>query len=117
MKKSAIIASVLAILAAIVLIGLYGGMTGYASKRIAMSNECEDTDGGSDFFVQGTMTYLDRGQEESLTDNCYESFLFFRSEAITGQYVKEYFCSGKKAYSKTYLCENGCADGACLEAA
>jgi hypothetical protein len=114
MEKKSIIISLLVILILLVSVGLVSGITGYASKRIAIGTSCEDTDGGSDFYTAGSMTYVDRGQEETLTDRCYKGFTVWKTESIQGEYVKEYFCSGKNAFSKTYRCENGCSNGACL---
>lgn len=115
MKIGKVIACLLAVLIVLVLVGLFGGMTGYASKRIAMSTECTDTDGGSDFYTKGSMTYVDRGQEETLVDSCYKGFVALKTESINGEYVREHFCSSKRAFSKTYRCDNGCVDGACVE--
>ena len=115
MKIGNVIACLLAVLIVLVLVGLFGSMTGYAARRIALSTECTDTDGGANFYEKGSMTYVDRGQEETLTDNCYKGFIALKTESIQGDFLRENFCSGKKAFSKTYRCENGCVDGACIE--
>lgn len=71
---------------------------------------CEDSDGGQDFAVQGTVTVrnTDTGETEaSSTDECVDY-----GKAI---HQAEYYCGADGRILNTgKVCPNGCADGVCL---
>lgn len=61
---------------------------------------CTETDGGANFFVAGTMTYIGR----QYADFC------------NGNQLVEYYCqTPTRAAKKAYACPNGCANGACVQ--
>jgi hypothetical protein len=64
---------------------------------------CQDSDGGKDKAVKGTVT----APGKSLGDEC-----------VGTSAVKEYYCSGNDAASEEIQCGSGmqCASGACVEA-
>lgn len=63
---------------------------------------CEDSDGGRDYYITGTVT---KGTE-SRTDRC-----------TSGNRLTEYYCNGNQINSETYLCPSGyvcnSGDGRC----
>ncbi len=73
---------------------------------------CEDTDGGQDFAVQGTVTVRNTNTgeaEASETDECVDY-----GKAI---HQAEYYCGPDGRILNTgKVCTNGCADGVCLQA-
>ena len=85
---------------------------------------CTDTDGGKDYFVQGTVTSIGgliRPTTQTKTDECTRctrkcpAGSSDPAECITYcSSVKEYFCSGTKSSSTIKVCKSGCQDGACL---
>ena len=85
--------------------------TGNAQKRV-----CTDTD-GNDPFVKGTVTGIDASGNviESKTDYCSAKTIGISNKIY---YVKEYFCDKENSYNgwdvDFVVCENGCADGACI---
>ncbi|MEM4663157.1 MAG: hypothetical protein QXM75_03995 [Candidatus Diapherotrites archaeon] len=76
--------------------------TGYtcidgACVQGSSSPGCTDSDGGKNFSVRGLTVFGGTN---------YEDF-------CNGNVVTEYYCEGGKGYSTTYLCPNGCSNGAC----
>jgi hypothetical protein len=82
---------------------------------------CTDSDGGQDYYVQGTLTGDAPGLP--ITESCY---LFETSGAgspvtecsgtDTRCKVHEHWCEGSTVKAEEHYCENGCEDGACKEA-
>jgi len=74
---------------------------------------CRESDGGLNKYEKGTIFYSYRGNEKEYTDYCYE-------EKTLGKYkrLSEYYCTVyDRIRTKRYICENGCKDGACTQAA
>ncbi|HLC31258.1 MAG TPA: hypothetical protein VJK51_01185 [Candidatus Nanoarchaeia archaeon] len=78
------------------------------------SATCEDSDGGIDLNVPGTITYVDPSSGESLSSS---------DKCLLGEpsspNLNEYWCSTTAsgtltAYSGTVICPNGCKDGSCV---
>jgi hypothetical protein len=71
---------------------------------------CTDSDGGKDYYVQGTAS----GIYGSGTDFCYgEKY----PSSNQKNYVQEYFCDPNNPWSAStgYNCPNGCSNGACIK--
>lgn len=68
---------------------------------------CTDSDGGNNIYVKGTMSVR----------SCPTCFLVNTNDSCSsgpsGQYVTEGWCSNGIGYQASYLCANGCFDGAC----
>lgn len=60
-------------------------------------DSCTDTDGGVEYFQQGSVT----SDGEVLEDEC------------RGETVLEYYCGDGLVHLKEFLCPNGCSDGRC----
>ncbi|MBN1386570.1 putative metal-binding motif-containing protein, partial [Candidatus Woesearchaeota archaeon] len=58
---------------------------------------CDDTDGGSDYFEFGIVSYDGIDYED----------------VCNGSTLTEYYCSNDMMNYDFYVCENGCSDGAC----
>jgi hypothetical protein len=65
--------------------------------------ECKDSDGGLNYDVKGTVTWL-------TTSGTYSSL----SEQCEGSKLYEYYCNGTLPAQIIYTCPNGCKDGACI---
>ena len=69
------------------------------------TNDCTDTDGGIEYFDEGTLNAL---------GNDYTDFCFVAGD---DEYILEYYCSDQPQiiYGTTrWLCPNGCENGQCL---
>lgn len=70
---------------------------------------CEDSDGGKNYTVQGTVetaySYNSQQMNKSFTDYC-----------ISASRVNEYFCSGNMQGMESVTCEFGCENGTCKNA-
>jgi hypothetical protein len=69
---------------------------------------CSDSDGGTDFYTQGTLGYAGN----SFTDTCANN----QNEAVDGAGPKliEYYCRAGAMFTTVQRCINGCVNGACL---
>jgi len=65
---------------------------------------CTDSDGGKDYFIEGTVNGLIGEEQFTLIDNC---------DTPTDKVI-EYYCEGNQIKSEEYECVNGCQDGACV---
>ncbi|MFH0974064.1 MAG: hypothetical protein V1817_04745 [Candidatus Micrarchaeota archaeon] len=66
-------------------------------------NSCNDTDGGQNYFVRGTVSGYLNGLKYSYTDYC-----------LSKQTLLEYSCKGSiRSQSVNYSCSSGCVNGAC----
>ena len=74
-----------------------GDLTGGAVTKPSVS-VCSDTDGGTDYYLQGKVTY----NGKTYTDTC-------TSDGV----LKEYFCKSGKSSSTPKKCS--CNEGACLK--
>lgn len=77
--------------------------------KLLKSEACNDSDGGEEYYIKGTVTYRD----ESRTDYCdnfrsYNLIEYVCSENVDGTYDIVW---------KGYNCSNGCLDGVCLKEA
>jgi hypothetical protein len=65
---------------------------------------CNDSDGGINYDVKGTLNYTDQyGRRFVYTDSCY-----------VGGELFEYYCENLSSVKTvTYTCPNGCSNGAC----
>ncbi|RKY95608.1 MAG: hypothetical protein DRQ03_08640 [Candidatus Hydrothermota bacterium] len=82
------------------------------------TGECRDSDGGRDYYKKGTVTLtksLDGKVKylESRTDTCTYCTGLGPDTATCGAVV-EYYCEGNQIKSETFVCPNGCKDGACI---
>jgi len=74
---------------------------------------CSDTDGGINYYEQGTVLY----DGESKTDSCVDCTGVCPpndQNCVTCGTVVEYYCDNDDIGSQTYVCPNSCLDGACL---
>jgi len=73
---------------------------------ISSTTTCADSDGGLNFYVKGTVNWVDAsGVKRSSTDGC-------RYDGIT---LAEVYCGDNPDIAYQYTCPNGCKDGACLQ--
>jgi hypothetical protein len=89
----------------------------YFSIVAAGTSACTDSDGGIEKYVKGT-TCRPSTVNDGLfcrTDRCIPLPDGYIGTGMRG-YLTEYYCKDDKMFSKTIHCENGCANGACLEA-
>ena len=100
-KKIVYIISAVLLVVALVL-AVYG-LTGRAISSEALGR-CMDSDGGLDYYTQGTTSYENR-------DTVYIDYCVQRGK------LKEYYCGGGglNIQSKRESCLNGCIDGACVK--
>ncbi len=82
------------------------------NKCTYVGTECTDSDGGRDYYKKGTVT-LSSGV--SRTDTCTYCTGLAPSPVYCGAVV-EYYCEGNQIKSETFVCPNGCKDGACVSA-
>lgn len=90
----------------------YSGSTSLFQGRLTKSvkplpaydeNRCNDSDGGKNYDEDGTVFgKISRSQSGSKSDFC-----------SSNTQLTEYYCDGKFVKNEKYICENGCADGAC----
>ncbi|MDP4039488.1 MAG: hypothetical protein Q8P57_02825 [Candidatus Pacearchaeota archaeon] len=72
---------------------------------------CEDTDGGINYEVKGTVT--DRNSNNAVyTDFCITSGTS-GDVVLQGGVVREHYCGEHNYNYEFYNCPNGCVDGAC----
>ena len=110
---------------------MLGSKSGVCTYQVLSSEDCltkasEDTDGGINRFVQGTVTnYLDCDGDactyETYTDYCSSSTTLveyfaqgssFSSTNINCPADNFYFCSGNNRYLQTFICSSGrCVQG------
>jgi len=83
------------------------GPTGFSISKIG---DCTDSDGGENYFEAGTT--ISQSQDVVYTDRCFSTH-----ELKPNKWLKEYYCTAgrNQISSRTYLCPNGCQDGACLK--
>jgi hypothetical protein len=74
---------------------------------------CTDSDGGMNYYVKGTAT----SGSTTKTDQCN----YCTGACLPGYpcnptcgAVDEYYCKGNDIQSTTFICPNGCVDGACV---
>jgi hypothetical protein len=67
--------------------------------RGGTSNVCSDSDGGRNYFIKGTTTFI---------GNNYEDF------CVGSNQVLEYYCEKDTLRYELYNCSSGCINGACL---
>ncbi len=81
---------------------------------ITQESECEDSDGGKDYYKKGTATWAYGDTASELSDCCMESS--GTGCSYSGILVMERFCNGKYSDDwEIYSCPGECIDGACLE--
>lgn len=80
------------------------------SETTVEPESCEDSDGGQDYFVKGTVVV-------PFTNNIsYVSHYAKVDYCIDDTQLREFSCEGPAAVSEvTYSCPNGCQDGACMK--
>lgn len=80
-------------------------ITRHLSATEEFEAECiEDSDGGKDYFVRGTMTYTYNVTRETIMDTCIDD-----SRLVEG------FCGdNNQAGMYIHTCPNGCQDGVCI---
>lgn len=66
------------------------------------TNTCTDSDGGLVYTTMGTVSGLLNGTAYSNTDSCMNTTT-----------LKEYYCSGTRAYNTLFNCSAGCSSGKC----
>lgn len=78
---------------------------GVISNITAIRRICTDSDDGDMPYVKGTVFLTSsRNTTRIYTDKCYS----------WGRMLIEYYCYNNLVKSKTYRCENGCKNGACI---
>src|SRR3989338_6899836 len=76
----------------------------------SQTTSCTDSDGGQDIYVKGTTSY-------KACPTCYANNV---TDFCSNNYVTEGWCgydpaiNGIGRYQASYLCTNGCLDGACI---
>jgi len=63
---------------------------------------CEDTDGGIDSEIKGTISGFVNGEQYGKSDDCI------------GGLLVEYYCEENKAANQNIRCEGKCLNGACV---
>lgn len=90
----------------VALVGLFVISSEAVVGNAAWQRSCEETDKGMDFFERGTLEYKGSWRRKRVkTDRCHSR---------KPNRIIEYYCRGKKYFSRGYNCPNGCQDGACL---
>ena len=69
---------------------------------------CTDSDGGIDYKIKGNVTFNDNISSWSHSDWCRNNE--YLSETSCDKYME----TKGKSDEETYLCPNGCLDGACI---
>ncbi|MBI2124627.1 hypothetical protein HYT92_02435 [Candidatus Pacearchaeota archaeon] len=90
--------------------GAYGCNFKNCTTTANQTTSCTDSDGGQDIYLKGTTAYkaCPTCYNDSITDFC------------SNNYVTEGWCgydpaiNGIGRYQASYLCANGCLDGACI---
>ncbi len=82
---------------------------------------CTETDGGKDYYLKGKMTGILYpgmpgeqiiGEESLILDVCSrDNNAYYENDNNS---LFEFYCDGEKILSTTYVCPNGCVDGACV---
>jgi hypothetical protein len=82
------------------------------------TNPCYDSDGGQNFYLQGTTTGLMRSSPEDImttsTDICCSPGMGCHP-IFTSDDLYEYFCQDNYLNINVTHCDNGCKDGACIQ--
>ncbi|MDD5133769.1 MAG: hypothetical protein PHD81_01065 [Candidatus Nanoarchaeia archaeon] len=100
----------------------------FTTGNVLLKRSCNDTDGGYNQFVKGTVTAVSKGRYafEAKTDYC-AYVQVGPNEENKYSAVKEYFCGSDPESSnsqdftyseyndKLVICEKGCKDGACIK--
>jgi len=77
-----------------------------SGSNISVISECEDSDGGKNYYVKGTVEGLLDGELNKRTDHC---------GGINSELLEEFYCDeGNIEVIHAYKCPNGCSDGACI---
>ncbi len=76
-------------------------------------SRCTDSDGGKIYNTKGTVSSLSTTKTDSCT-YCTGACLSIRCPEATCGGVVEYYCNIGLIKSETYICPNGCKDGACM---
>ena len=94
--------------------------TPYCNMAVCSSEEpiCTDTDGGSDQYIQGTITEPRLEDGPQYTDYCQNMETFQPTDPCSGPLcgVREFYCQNPYV-TTTYNnipCPSGCANGACV---
>jgi hypothetical protein len=73
-------------------------------SRAGLEDFCEDSDGGQNYLVKGTVrTRASYGRNITMPDSCYQTYL-----------LAEYYCIGDHFSQDLVTCHDGCNDGVCL---
>jgi len=88
----------------------------YFSIVSGTDSTCVDTDGGKNYYVEGSGGGWKTDTEwEYFGDGCYLNDNRVASCSGTGCYLAEKYCEGKYVRTENYTCPYGCKDGACLK--
>jgi len=108
---------VLMILSVSVSAGLFDWITGKTTVNATTSSVCKDSDGGSDYYVNGeSFLYLDGVLQGSASEYCWDS-LRLRENKCKSSIPRGTTDAGLAIDVFDYNCPNGCSDGACLKSA
>jgi hypothetical protein len=86
---------------------------------IGEGRTCEDSD-GLDYYVKGTAlscdfaTIEETGSDSVISCAYHPDFCLTEFDDPTGKKLMESYCEGNEYKAETYVCPNGCKDGACL---
>ncbi|MBS3115051.1 hypothetical protein J4482_00310 [Candidatus Woesearchaeota archaeon] len=91
--------------------------TGKTTVNATTSSVCKDSDGGSDYYVNGeSFLYLDGVLQGSASEYCWDS-LRLRENKCKSSIPRGTTDAGLAIDVFDYNCPNGCSDGACLKSA
>jgi len=96
---------------------MFGGMVGVvgAEDNETTTVGCFDSDGGLNYYEKGTLKGIADWSNESVevTECCVKDGTTGGLCISKSNTLNEYFCKDNKYAVETYVCPNGCEDGAC----
>ena len=72
-------------------------------------SECNDSDNGKEYYIQGFVKSKLAGQETTY-DKCYNEIY----DDSTSNRLEERYCENGKLNTQLFSCPNGCSNGACI---
>ncbi|MGI5828526.1 MAG: hypothetical protein ACOX6V_05910 [Patescibacteria group bacterium] len=80
-------------------------------------NVCLDSDGGQDYYINGSIMYRRYDENGNITatgdssDDCVDAFI----NGETKNVLREYYCDNNQVQYSYFVCPNGCLRGVCIE--
>lgn len=88
-----------------------------ASSKLVDIKACADTDGGSDYYIKGAISFKQYGSDGSVMatgdsgDACVDAIV---GGVMKKNVLREYYCdANKNVQYEHYVCSKGCDAGAC----